>query len=61
MYLLSAWQRLCLLLKSDFEPFLHQVLPGVLSMATLNPSMGVSGQETLANLTDVLKEVSPDT
>lgn len=30
-------------------------------MATLNPSMGVSGQETLANLTDVLKEVSPDT
>ena len=29
-------------------------------MATLNPEMGVSGQEEFANLTDVLKEVKTD-
>ena len=29
-------------------------------MATLNPEMGVSGQEGFANLTDLLKEVKAD-
>lgn len=28
-------------------------------MAALNPAMGIQGQETLASLTDVLKEVTP--
>jgi len=28
-------------------------------MAALNPEMGVAGQESLAELTDVLKEVTP--
>lgn len=36
-----------------------QILPSVLSMAALNPSMGISGQDTLAELTDVLAEVTP--
>ena len=35
------------------------VLPSVLSMAALNPEMGISGQDTLAELTDVLSEVTP--
>lgn len=29
-------------------------------MAALNPEMGIAGQESLAELTDVLKEVTPD-
>ena len=37
-----------------------QILPSVLSMAALNPEMGIAGQDTLAELTDVLKEVTPD-
>lgn len=28
-------------------------------MAALNPEMGISGQDTLAELTDVLAEVTP--
>ena len=28
-------------------------------MAALNPTMGISGQDALAELTDVLKEVTP--
>jgi len=30
-------------------------------MAALNPEMGIAGQDTLAQLTDVLKEVTPTT
>jgi hypothetical protein len=48
IYLLSAWQRICLLMKNEFGQFLPAVLPSVLSMAALNPEMGVAGQETLA-------------
>lgn len=43
IYLLSAWQRLSLLMKAEFGKYLPQVLPSVLSMATLNPEMGISG------------------
>ena len=59
IYLLSAWQRICLLMKAEFGPYLSQVLPSVLNMAALNPEMGIAGQDTLAELTDVLKEVTP--
>ena len=61
IYLLGAWQRICLLMKSEFAPYLATVLPSVLQMAALNPEMGVAGQENLAELTDVLKEVTPST
>jgi len=44
-------------MKADFAPYLAQVLPAVFKMATLNPTMGVSGQDKLANLVDVLAEV----
>lgn len=46
-------------MKSEFGKYLPQVLPSVLAMAALNPEMGISGQDTLAELTDVLKEVTP--
>ena len=60
IYLLTAWQRLCLLMKADFGQFLPNILPGVFSMATLNPEMGVAGSEAVANLTDVLREIKSD-
>ena len=59
IYLLGAWQRICLLMKGEFAPFLPSVLPSLLQMAALNPEMGISGQDALAELTDVLKEVTP--
>ena len=58
VYLLSAWQRICLLMKGEFAPFLPGILPGIFNMAAMNPEMGVSGSETIQSLTDVLKEVS---
>jgi hypothetical protein len=46
-------------MKTAFAPYLKDVLPGIFSAATLNPEMGISGQEGLASLTDVLSEVNP--
>ena len=40
-YLLSAWQRICLLLKQDFTKYLSAVLPSIFKMATLNPEMSI--------------------
>lgn len=48
-------------MKQEFAPFLPRVLPGIFNMATLNPEMGISGAVDLAELTDVLKEVTPST
>ena len=47
-------------MKEEFSPYLPAVLPGIFSMATLNPEMAVSGMEEFANLKDVLKEVKSD-
>ncbi len=59
MYLLSAWQRICLQMKAKFAPYLKDVLPAVFSMATLCPEMGIAGQDTLADLNDVITELRP--
>ncbi len=58
--MLSAWQRLCLLLKKDFVPYLPEVIPSLYNMATLNPEMGVQGTEAAGSISDVLAEVRPD-
>ena len=42
-------------MEAEFGPYLSRVLPSVLSMAALNPEMGISGQDALAVLTVVLK------
>jgi len=60
-YLLSAWQRICLLLGQDFAPYLPEVIPGIFQMASLTPSMGIQGQENMGDLTDMLSEVKPAT
>jgi len=41
-------------MKANFAPYLKDVLPGVFSSATLNPSMGIAGSDKLLSLTDVL-------
>lgn len=43
-------------MKKDFTPYLAEILPNILSMATLKPQIGVQGQES-ADITDVLKEM----
>lgn len=48
------------MMKADFAPYLKDVLPGVFSSATLNPSMGIAGSDALHSLTDVLSEIKPD-
>jgi hypothetical protein len=44
-------------MKEKFAPYLNEILPGVLQMAALNPEMGVSGGDKLAQMTDVLSEM----
>lgn len=45
-------------MKTDFAPYLSQILPSILAMATLKPEMGVEGNT--AELTDVLNEIQPE-
>jgi len=59
IYLLSAWERICLLMKKAFTPYLKDVLPSVFAMASLNPEMGIQGEDKLSALVDVLNEVKP--
>jgi hypothetical protein len=47
-------------MKTKFAPYLKDVLPSIFSMALLNPEMGISGQEALADLSDVLNEIRPE-
>jgi hypothetical protein len=48
-------------MKQKFAPYLKDVLPSIFSMAMLNPEMGISGQDHLASLSDVLAEIKPAT
>jgi hypothetical protein len=47
-------------MKEKFAPYLKDVLPSVFSMANLNPEMGISGQDALADLADVITELRPN-
>lgn len=55
-YLLSAWQRICLLLGKDFAKYLPQLIPSLFGMAALNPEMSIQGQDK-GDLADILSEV----
>ena len=59
-YLLTAWQRVCLILKGDFTPYLQQILPSILTMASLKPTMEVAGTEGKGDLGDVLADIQGD-
>lgn len=57
-YLLTAWQRICLIMKQDFCQYLPKILPSILSMASLKAEMGIEGQGA-ADISDVLQEMAP--
>lgn len=59
-YLLSAWQRICLLMGVEFGPYLPSVIPSLFTMATLSPEMSISGSTVTGDIVDVLSEVKPD-
>lgn len=46
-------------MKAKFSKYLPYVLPSIFSMATLNPQMGVQGDDALHSLSDVLNEIKP--
>ena len=56
-YLLSAWQRVCLIMKDKFAPFLNQVLPHILKQASLKAEMKISGQDEGTDIEGMLEEV----
>ena len=35
VYLLSAWQRICVIMKEKFTPYLDLMMPSILQMALL--------------------------
>lgn len=57
-YLLSAWQRICLKMKTDFTPYLAEILPSILQMATLKPDF--MNETSNTQLADVLDEIKPE-
>ncbi|CAG9331653.1 unnamed protein product [Blepharisma stoltei] len=46
-YLLSAWQRISATLKSDFAPYLGDVIPGLLKAANLQAEVSISTEPEL--------------
>lgn len=58
VYLLSAWQRICVIMREKFTPYLDEIMPSILSMALLKPSMGVEGVGE-GEIEDILNEIRP--
>lgn len=58
-YLLSAWQRIAIIMGQEFGPYLPSVIPSLFQMATLNPEMSVQGSEHTGDIIDVLSEIKP--
>eukprot|EP00835_Amoeboradix_gromovi_P000319 NODE_11_length_46995_cov_0.451872.p2 type:complete len:788 gc:universal NODE_11_length_46995_cov_0.451872:18568-20931(+) len=48
-YLLSAWARMCRVLKSDFAPLLPECMPLVLAYASHNPAIEIIEPDEVAN------------
>jgi len=46
-YLLTAWQRIAMLLKADLIPYLGKIIPSLYKMACINPEMGLSNSPGL--------------
>ena len=46
-------------MKQNFTPYLKDIMPNILSMATLKPTMGIEGAGA-AELTDVMEEIRPE-
>ena len=59
VYLLSAWQRICVIMREKFTPYLDEIMPSILNMALLKPSMGVDGVGE-GEIEDILNEIRPN-
>lgn len=46
-YLLTAWEKLCYLMADEFIPYLDQIVPTLLKIASLNPEFKTSEEENL--------------
>ena len=46
-------------MKGLFTPFLHEILPSILSMASLKPKMGIEGSGE-SDIEHVLSEIKPE-
>lgn len=46
-------------MKHKFAPYLKDIMPNILSLATLKPTMGIEGAGA-ADLTDVMEEIRPE-
>lgn len=47
-------------MKGEFAPYLKDVLPTIFTVASLNPTMGISGSEGVADLNDVINELKTE-
>lgn len=54
-YLLTAWEKLCYLMTDKFVPYLSEIVPTLLKVASLNPEFKTEAKENL------LEEVGDDT
>ena len=52
---MSAWQRICVIMRDKFTPYLDHIMPSILSMALLKPQMGVG--EGAGDIDDVINEL----
>jgi len=57
-YMLSAWQRVCLILEKDFANYLPKVVPGLMRIAGSMPGMGLASSLKTGSLESILKELS---
>ena len=55
-YLITAWQRIAVVMGSDFAPYLSEVVPSLFTLAQLNPEMGVAGKAE-GEMQNILNEV----
>jgi hypothetical protein len=54
-YVLSAWSRICTVLKQEFVPYLPMVMPIVLQAASLDPKLQfMEGQSSRDQCTGIL-------
>jgi len=47
-------------MKGEFAPYLKEIMPNILNLASLKPEMGVAGVGE-GDLADVMNEIKPDT
>lgn len=58
-YLMSAWQRLCMIMEKEFIPYLPKIVPSLFQQAALKPVASIGGQT--GDILDFLAEVKVDT